>query len=259
MNRIFGHRSSVWLALIVLLVAVRPVAAYDPVPALRNLYGASHAVAWLMQVRPGEEEKFLDAMVSNGGYGRLLSGFANEKLLAPLPGSTGKNLYVAFGRYYDRGTAEFVETERTPSIRKHLMKAPERIDLSLVEHLLSDWAWEGGKRGSILRAGPFKRDEIFQKNLSSLSFFKAGYVGQVGLLEFIDRGASLAKVRAAVSNRSGLSGASIFKIVGQSRYVVYSEFFRAPPVLGASRFRLSPGASPAGMQAGVVVQNYIPR
>lgn len=248
------------LALAVTVTWVTPPAhAYDPVPALRNLYGAPHAVVWLMQVKPGREAEFVDAMVTTGPYNKLLSGFASEKLLEPLPVKNGATLYLCFSRYYDKGTSQFVEPERMEQIQKYLTAPAIRLELSLTEHLLANWGWERGSDQAVLRTEAFKNDEIFQKNISSLSFFKAGYVGQVGMIEFFEPGADVAAVRAKASARSGLSGASIFKVDGEDRYLVYSEFFKAPADLAAQQLHIAPGALPSGRMAGIVVQNYNPR
>lgn len=248
------------LALAVMAISMAPPAyAYDPVPALRNLYGAPHAVVWLMQVKPGREAEFVDAMVTTGPYNKLLSGFASEKLLEPLPVKNGATIYLCFSRYYDKGTSQFVEPERMEQIQKYLAGPAIRLELSLTEHLLANWGWERGSEQAVLRTEAFKNDEIFQKNISSLSFFKAGYVGQVGMIEFFEPGADLAAVRTKASARSGLSGASIFKVDGEERYLVYSEFFKAPADLAAQQLHFAPGALPRGRMAGIVVQNYNPR
>jgi len=236
-----------------------PARAYDPVPALRNLYGAPHAVAWILQVKPGRESEFVNAMLNKGPYSKLLSGFASEKLVQLLPVQAQRPVYVSFSRYYDSGTAEFVESERMPAIEPYLEAKPQRLELTLVEHLLSNWGWERGTPEKVVRSEPFKNEELFRTNISSLSFFKSGYVGQIGALEFFDETASLETVRQKVAQRSGLSGASVYTIAGQSRYLVYCEFFRTPPELGKQRIALPPGGLPLGTQIGVVIQNYIPR
>lgn len=247
-------------ALVVAAIGAAPQThAYDPVPALRNLYGAPHAVVWLLQVKPGREAEFVDAMVTTGPYNKLLSGFASEKLLEPLPVKDGATLYLCFSRYYDKGTPEFVEPERMQQIEQYLAEKPVRLQLTLEEHLLANWGWERGSEQRVLRTEAFKNDEIFQKNISSLSFFKAGYVGQVGMVEFFEAGADVKDVRAQASARSGLSGASIYKVDGENRYLVYSEFFKAPADIAAKRLHIAPGAFPKGQMAGIVVQNYNPR
>jgi hypothetical protein len=158
-----------------------------------------------------------------------------RKLLEPLPGREARPRYLSFSRYYDLGTARFVEGERMRQLGSLLTVQPRRIDLTLVEHVLSDWGWEHGRQDQMVRSAAFGRDEIFEKNLSSLSFFKSGYVGQVGVLEFFDEGVPLAAVRTAVSQRRGLSGASIYRPEGgQMGFVVFSEFFKAPPERGGS-------------------------
>lgn len=241
------------------LMPVDRVYGHDPTPVLRNLYGAPHAVITMYEVIPGKEAPFLDVMVKTGPYGKLLSGFANERVLQPLPSSEGKNLFISVARYYDSGTADLIEKERGPALQPYLARQPTSIRGTLVEHLLADWGWERRTQHKIVRAGAFKNDEIFQKNISSLSFFKAGYVGQVGMIEFYPKGASKEAVSEQVEKRVGMSGASILALADGS-YIVYSEFFRSPG--GVEKRKISLDASAGmiiGSQAGVVVQNYVPR
>jgi len=245
--------------LTVLVFAPDASRAYNPVPALRNLYGAPHAVVWLLQIKEGHEESFINTMVGTGPYDKLLSGFASEKLLEPLPVQNGGKLYVSFSRYYDKGTSEYVSPARLQSIDKELARKPIQMQMSLVEHLLADWSWEKGGSQSLLSAKAFKKDELFEQNISSLSFFKAGYVGQIGMIEFFTPGEDLKAVRAKVSARTGMSGASIYKVDGENRYVAYSEFFKAPAELSAQQLQIGADAVPRGGIAGIVVQNYVPR
>lgn len=252
-----------WFAAGALLLAAAAAQAYDPVPALRNLYGAPHAVVWLLQVKDGKDGAFVDTMVKAGPYSKLLSGFANEKLLSPLPAQNGTRVYVCFDRYYDKGTAEYVEPARLDAVKPYLAAPPVRIELTLVEHLLANWGWEHGTKQSVLRAEAFRNDEIFERQISSLSFFKSGYVGQVGMLELFDGAASLDEVRQKISQRVGMSGASIYRIEsagGKPRYAAYSEFFRAPKDVAAQAAKsIRLNDMPAGAIAGVVVQNYMAR
>jgi hypothetical protein len=259
--KVYCRRVVATIGSLLSVAALAPMCAdaYDPVPALRTLYGAPHAVVWLLQVKAGRETQFVNAMVQSGPYNKLLSGFASEKLLEPLPVAQGTRVYLSFSRYYDTGTAEYVEPERLRGIAEDLDRPPVRVKLSLVEHLVADWGWEKGTKQSVLQTKPFKNDEIFQKNISSLSFFKSGYVGQVGVVEFFKPGVNLNAVRARVTARGGLSGASIYKVDGSDRYVAYSEFFKAPKDVVAEGVSIAQSAIPLGAVAGVVVQNYSPR
>lgn len=246
--------------------------AYDPTPALRNLYGAPYALISVYEVKPGMESQFVDVMVKTGPYNKLLSGFANERIVQPLPTAEGGNTtYSCIGRYYDLGTATFVEEQRDAAVRSFLTREPIRFSVKLVEHWLGDWSWEkrsertlaahsNNIRSSFLRVEAFKNDEIFKKNISSLSFFKAGYVGQVGMLELFPKGTSLEQVRSQIQTHPGLSGASIFTIGDEGRYACYSEFFKSPTDINKHTFDIpATGNAVTGSQAGTVVQNYVPR
>jgi hypothetical protein len=244
--------------------------AYDPTPALRNLYGAPYALISVYEVKPGMEPQFLDVMVKAGPFNKQLSGFANERIVQPLPTAEGGNTpYSCISRYYDLGTATFVEKERDAAVRSFVTRAPVRYSVKLVEHWLGDWSWEKRSdrtlaahsndiHSSFLRVEAFKNDEIFQKNISSLSFFKAGYVGQVGMLEIYPKGTSLEQIRAQIQTNPGLSGASIFAIGDEGQYACYSEFFKSPTDINKHAFTAT-GNALTGSQAGTVVQNYVPR
>lgn len=246
--------------------------AYDPTPALRNLYGAPYALISVYEVKPGMEPQFLDVMVKAGPFNKLLSGFANERIVQPLPTADGSNTtYSCISRYYDLGTATFVEKQRDVAVRPFVTREPIRLSVKLVEHWLGDWSWEkrsqrtlaahsNDMRSSFLRVEPFKNDEIFEKNISSLSFFKAGYVGQVGMLELFPKGMSLEQIRSQIQSHPGLSGASIFAIGDEGRYACYSEFFKSPTDITKHTFEMpATGNAMTGSQAGTVVQNYVPR
>ena len=248
------------LATIVMtLFWVTPSYAGDPIPTIRNIYGAPHAVLTIYEVKPGMEVQFVDAMVRFGPYNKLLSGFANERILQPLPNQKdGGTTYSALGRYYDLGTANFAEKQRDESIRQFLVHDPIRYEAKLVEHWLGNWGWERQTKSSATCVEPFKNDEIFQKHLSSLSYFKAGYVGQVGALELFPKGVSIDQIRNQIQHHPGLSGASIFSL--GDRFACYCEFFKSSDVTArpSSGYSTS-GEVVVGEQVGVVLQNYVSR
>ena len=249
-------------ALVTMSLLSQPARAYDPTPVLKNLYGAKVAVLEVYSVQAGKETDFLGAMVAAGPYNKLLTGFVNERILQSLPARNGGAvIFTSVGRYLDPSTAEVVEGARSAAVAPYLTSSPVRMQVSLVEHILGNWGWENGSKPETVRAVGYTNDRIFRENISSLSFFKAGYVGQVGMLEVFPQGTSLDDVRSAVSARTALSGASIFSIAGKNQYVVYSEFFHAPAAAKTTSFRFSESPTPAvtGAQAGVVVQNYVPR
>ena len=73
---------------------------------------------------------------------------------------------------------------------------------------------------------------------------------------------SIDEVRKKVSERVGMSGASVYRIEsagGKTRYAVYSEFFRAPKDVARTVSPIRLDGQPVGAVAGVVVQNYMAR
>jgi len=240
-----------------LVLTLRSVHAHDPKPVLHNIYGAPYAMLTAYEVRPGMEDAFLNTMVTTGPYNRVLAGFANERIIQPLASQPSAQWYISLGRYYDLSVARSVENERQAALSQLLLQPPLQLEATLVEHQLADWGWERGTTSSTLQAKPLDKEEVFEKNLSSLSFFKSGYIGQIGLLEFMPEDATLESVRAGLRSRNGLSGASIFS-VNRSQLAVYSEYFIAPGNVNGQGLHIS-SATIQGAQAGVVVQNYVSR
>jgi hypothetical protein len=214
------------------------------------------AVVTFYQVKTGSEENFINAMVSSGPYNRVLYGFANERILQTVSESKEETNFISFARYYDKATADFVDTQRNPAISTFLQKEPVRVDASLIEHELADWGWEKGTEQTVLHIRPLVNEDIFTRNISSLSFFKAGYTGQVGMVEILPANKQLTEIRDSLRSRRGLSGASIFSTA--SGLVVYSEYFKTPAEAAARRVSIVDSKA-NGAQVAVVVQNYVAR
>lgn len=249
---------SIACALLALFVgAVQPARAHDPKPVLRSIYAAPLAVVTMYEVKPGSQEDFINAMVTSGPFNRVLNGFANERILQAVPGS-GQDavVFLSFARYYDKATAAYIDAQRQPAIAAFLVKDPVRVDAILIEHELADWGWEKGTDQAVLNVRPMQNEEIFERNVSSLSFFKSGYTGQVGMVEVVPANSQLTEIRANLSSRMGLSGASIFST--PSGMLVYSEYFKSPA--NAASMKLTSSTSGLnGAQAAVVIQNYVSR
>jgi hypothetical protein len=248
--------SIVCLSILLITGSVTQLRAHDPKPVLRSIYAAPMAVITFYQVKPGSEENFINAMVSSGPYNRVLYGFANERILQTVSASKEETNFISFARYYDKATADFIDTQRNPAIAAFLQKAPLRVDGNLIEHELADWGWEKGTEQSVLHIRPLMNEDIFRRNISSLSFFKAGYTGQVGMVEVLPANQQLAEIRDNLGSRRGLSGASIFST--GSGLIVYSEYFKTPADAAARRVSIA-DSNINGAQVAVVVQNYVAR
>jgi hypothetical protein len=245
------------LVLAAITVRVQIAQAHDPKPVLRNIFKAPLAVITVYQVKAGMQEPFIDAMVSSGPYNRVLNGFANERILQALPKSKEEPaFFMSFARYYDKETAAFVDSERNQAISNYLVSTPVRVEAALVEHELADWGWEKGTAQAVLQVRPMEDQEIFKRSISSLSFFKSGYTGQVGMIEFVPPSTPLSEIRDQLAKRLGLSGASIFTT--PSGLAVYSEYFKTPAA-AAGQTLTSSATDISGAQAAVVVQNYVSR
>lgn len=264
-------RLSLTLVAALMLINVTPARAYmdEPMYEMQPAMDSTTGVATIYEVAPNSDTQFLDTIVRAGAYNIMLPGFANERILQPIPTAASKgSVYFSIGRYFDSATAARMESQKGEAVRQHLSSEPIRFELNLVEHLLADWGWEKGAKHTILRTRPSAQrtpvsENVFLRKLSALSFFKIGYVGQVGMLEIFSEKKSIEQIRDDLEKRQGLSGASIYstKVGG---YVVYSEYFKAPRHLTQHKFVVAgngkaPGVSISGGQIGIVVQNYMPR
>ncbi|GAA0750636.1 hypothetical protein LRH25_19910 [Ideonella azotifigens] len=223
---------------------------------MMNLVNANYAEVTVYNVKPGQEQAFLEAMVDNGPYHRLMNGAVGEKVLAPLPdeAANGRSAWVSVARYLDSVTAKRVSSARDKKVAEFLDGPPTRTGGTLVKHVFADWGWEKGRAPALVDVQANGSDRIFKERLTSLSFLKTGYTGQAGFVEFFDQGQTPTSLRASLANRSGLSGASIYATPNKG-YFIYSEYFSSPS--GAQRASLQAEASRA--QAGTVELNYVPR
>lgn len=231
-----------------------PAWADEPTALMRNVMSATVAEVTLYDVRPDQAQAFLDAMVHNGPYNQLMSGAVSEKLLAPLPGSGAGARYVSFSRYLDGVTARRVSDIRDRTLPGVLNSAPERVSGTLVQHVFADWGWEKGRAPKMMDVFPTGSEVIFEQRLTTLSYLKTGYTGQAGMVEFFDSSYTPDRLRAMVTQRAGLTGASIY-VTPTKSYFVYSEYFSSP----AHAARATAVSSVNRAQAGTVEVNYAPR
>ncbi len=207
---------------------------------------------------------FVDTAVSTGPFTSQFGGFVNEKILEPISTSdTGFMEVIVLSRYFDKGTADMVNQKRDPYLRGMSESDPVTINATLVEHNFGNWRWEGGASASavgLASAKPYDTRRIMDNQDLSVSFGKAGYVGQVGLLESYSSSANVASIRKELSTRSDIAGASIFKADGG--YVVYSEYFRTSDRLAGKSLSVASRGNErgdgwfTGGHLGVVSSNY---
>jgi hypothetical protein len=276
-----GRKAGVTLGLAILTAMTGAVVtrADQPLSELRDGYAAPLGVLTLYKVNSAQAAAFTNAYVRGGPFARMVAGSANDRLLEPLPASTDGIYYISLSRYYATGVADFVEGKRSPSTRDVFDADPvqARLTLTLVEHAISDWAWEKRKNSAadaavagdvpqskLTRLSPAQDTDVFTQGtapkVGSLSYFKMGYVGQVGAVDIFSKDDGLDVVRAELDKRkNSLCGATIFKDQN-GRFVVYSEYFRAPKDLAARRIGPALTDQTArGGQAGIVIQNYHPQ
>jgi hypothetical protein len=243
------------------LFALPDEAAMEMQPALFSTVG----VITIYDVDSRQEVDFLDAVIKGGAFHHPYPGFTNERILQPLSTTADKGgFYISIGRYLDRESAFRVEQSKNAAIRSAVpaRREPVSYTVRLVEHLLADWGWEKGRTANILSITPSSgarelKSDVFKQKLSSLAFFKIGYTGQVGMLDFFGKDKTVEQVRQEMSKREWMTGASIYE-TEDKELIVYSEYFSTPKTAAEQKLTSSDGKL-SGYQAGRVVQNYMTR
>jgi hypothetical protein len=241
--------------------AVPDEAASEMQPALLSTIG----VISIYDVDSRQEANFLDAVVKGGAFHYPYPGFTNERILQPLAATADKGgYYISIGRYLDSESAFRVEQSKNAAIKSAVAARREPViyTVRLVEHLLADWGWEKGKTANIMSLTPSSDSrkfmtDVFRQKLSSLAFFKIGYTGQVGMLDFFGKDKTVEQVRQEMSKRQWMTGASIYE-TEDKELIVYSEYFSTPKSAAEQKLTSSDGKL-SGYQAGRVVQNYMSR
>jgi hypothetical protein len=236
--------------------------ADDPKPSMRNILSATYVEITIFQVKSGMEQAFLDTMVKSGPFSSQLSGLANEKVLTPLPAASQSAYYICIDRFYDEGTAQRVQAMRDRSLTQYLSGAPVRLSGALKDHLLADWGWERNTPVEVRNIKPVGSEEIFAQRLTTLSYLKAGYTGQAAMVEVFSPGTTVDSIKAQLSERKGLSGASVY-VTAAGDLFSYSEYFSSPQDVLAKSLNVTKSGSGvvgvSGGQGGVIALNYTPR
>jgi hypothetical protein len=235
-------------------------AANADAPYMRKVVAAQTATFTLYPVSPGMEQQFLDSMVLTSPYIIKPNGLANEKILTPLPNSSA-NYHISIARFsVENDSTKTVAARKTP-VRQYLSGEPIRVTGKLVEHLLSDWGWEQKRDHQTIVVDAKHADPIFQKKLSSLSFFKTGYTGQAGMVQFYANGTRIDTIVHNYEKRQGLAGASIYQLPSGG-YAVYSEYFVSPAQAPDEKIQVVATGDASvleGSQGGMIAVNYVSR
>jgi hypothetical protein len=235
-------------------------AANADAPYMRKVVAAQTATFTLYPVSTGMEQQFLDSMVQASPYMVKPNGVANEKILTPLPSSSA-NYYISVARFATETDAAKTTAARKVPVRKYLSAEPIRVTGKLVEHLLSDWGWEQKRDHQTIIVDAKNAAPIFQKKLSSLSFFKTGYTGQAGMVQFFANGTRIDSIVNDYEKRPGLAGASVYQLPSGG-YAVYSEYFVSPARAPDEKIKVSATGNALaleGAQGGMIAVNYVSR
>lgn len=220
------------------------------------------AAITIYPIDPAMEGDFLDSITRSGAFNVPYPGFTNERISRPLSSSMtggGVETYFSVGRYLDEESARRVERQKGDALMALTREASTTQVVRLVTHLLGNWAWERQSTRQVIEiqadSGSTRLlSPVLSQKMSSVAFFKIGYTGQVGILEFVPKGTTLETVKDFLRKREGLSGASIYE--GRDKeFIVYSEYFFTPAEFKGETIK-NVGGVYKGRQAGRVIQNY---
>ncbi|MFY9823810.1 MAG: hypothetical protein WAM82_20690 [Thermoanaerobaculia bacterium] len=230
---------------------VAPAWADYPLYGIAQTVNAPTVVVSTFNVDPSSTAALIDDLVQSGPYNRGGGGLMDETISQGIADG-GKPMDVfSVSIFQSSNAAESATTLRKSVLRTAQTREPAYIQATVVEHLLANWGWERGQQVQFLRVVPGKPTNIYDNYGSSLAFFKSGYTGQMSMLEFFQPGASLDAVRAELTKRSGMSGASIYRDEATGNYIVYSQYFDTASALAAQSDSLV-----ADRRMGQVTQNY---
>jgi hypothetical protein len=201
-----------------------------------------------------------------GGYNRVASSFAGEKVieLLPQPGAD-RTSFVVIGRYFAPEAIDNVQAKRQEAVAPFLAERATALKATFADQAVGDWTWERSRRrhlaptaGRVLRARPYLDDAmVFERHNASLNFMKIGYVGQTASVEFFPPTANPSTIQSTIAARPGFSGVAVANL-GESRgFVAYSEYYELPRSLKLNLGR--DGQKLTGGAFGVVVENYMGR
>ncbi|MDW9583225.1 hypothetical protein GOB17_26900 [Sinorhizobium meliloti] len=253
------------LATVTVFVTFPPVLADDPTWEIENIINAPIATFTVYPIRIDSFVDFLNTAVSTGPYNLKLRGFANERIVEPLPES-GREVanVLIFTRYYDDGTAAKVHAARDAALREFTQAPSTRFTAKLVSTTFGNWNWELGGREPFAQKSfsVANMDDVLREPAEvAVSFGKAGYVGQAAMVEFFDGSTPVSALRESFAKREALQGASIYEAEAGGTYIVYSEYFQLDQESARSTISFTAAERDkrpevAGSQFGIVASNY---
>jgi hypothetical protein len=240
------------MVLATLAVAMAPACADDPLYGIdESVQSRQVVITTVSNADPLTVPALLEDFVRSGPYNRGISGFADETISQGIS-EGGKPIDVFSVSIFQSAAA----ADKATDLRKSaLSAAPGRdqgyIKAAVIEHLVANWGWERGKEVKFIRLEPGKPTKVYDEYNSTLSFFKSGYTGQMSMLEFFQPSATLEGVRAELTARVGMSGASIYRDEATGNFIAYSEYFNT-----ASALKNRSASLVADRRMGQVTQNY---
>jgi hypothetical protein len=241
-----------WLcaaAFVVAALLATSARADDPLYGVAAASAAPYAKIATYEVTGSNEQSFLHAMVQSGAFHGREAAFANETIAQALPGSNQPVTFFSMSRYHDTKAGDRVETLRTNAVAPFVAREPGYIHAAVVEHLIPNWGWARNGKVTFRQVIPGAEGHTFDNYDTTLTYFKSGYTGMVSILELYKPGTDLDQVRADLTSRRGMAGATIFQDQANGRYLAYSEYFDAGETVARK-------STLAERHVAVVVQNY---
>ena len=240
------------LTIIGLLGSGVPASADEPMYAIQASSDSTEVTIMTYDVGTDAESALVQALVQSGPYNRSEPSFTNETISQEISGSTDSTGFFSVATFQSAAAADKMANLRRSAVQS--LAAREPIRAKVVEHLLADWGWERGREVTFTRLVPGEPTRVFDDYTTTLAFFKSGYTGQMSMLEFFQPGVQLEEVRAALTARRGMSGATIYRDHATGNYVVFSEYFDTASARAAQATALV-----VERRVGQVTQNYAAR
>lgn len=203
------------------------------------------------EIDPRTTAALIEQLLLSSPYNRGTTGLMDEMISQGISDGTKPIDVFAVSIFQSDKAADSATALRKSFLRAAQTREPSYVKATVVEHLIANWGWERGKNVTFLRIVPGQPTTIYDEYGSTLAFFKSGYTGQMSMLEFFQPRASVKAVRAELTKRSGMSGASIYRDDATGNLIAYSQYFSTASALAAGSHSLV-----ADRRIGQVTQNY---
>lgn len=210
-----------------LLVALggAPAGADDPMTGITDTCTAPDVVLAKFEVRPAMSGEFMQAMLKSSHYHGQMPAMVQEVIAQSLSEPSAPSTAFSVISMHNAAHVAQLAKSRNGELASMLSKDPEYVTAKVVEHQLANWGLAKGREVVFQRVTPYDHGDPFAQYVTSLAFFKTGYLGQMSMLEQWKPGTTLEQVRADLLKRRGMSGASIYLDEATNTYYAFSQYF----------------------------------